>query len=359
MKLLYTTSIIYPSTLANRIQILQMAKELNNQLGFDNFVLSGKSIVLKDNNINLKNINGSSRSFIFSIKCLILAKKEKIKYIFCREEKLLFFIVLYNKLFFHLKVVFIYEAHEIREKKCFWCSYMLKNVNKIIVLTSFIKDTFIKKFNVDENKILVASDAVDLEKFNVEISKENARKNVNLSPDKKIVMYTGHLYDWKGVQILADANRFLKKNVVVVFVGGKSNDLKKFKLKNSKYKNILILGQKPYKEIPFYLKSADVLILPNSGKKKISKYYTSPMKMFEYMASNVPIVASNLPSIMEILNNSNALLVKADNSKKLSEGINKILEDDVLGSKISKQAYEDVKKYTWKKRVENILEFIK
>ena len=123
--------------------------------------------------------------------------------------------------------------------------------------------------------------------------------------------------------------------------------------------NILILGQKQYSEIPYYLKSADVLVLPNSGKSNISKEWTSPIKMFEYMASKKPIIASDLPSLREILNENNAVLVRSDDFKALVNGIKMALNNINFSAKISTQAFKDVKQYTWEKRANNIIRFIK
>ncbi len=119
-----------------------------------------------------------------------------------------------------------------------------------------------------------------------------------------------------------------------------------------------MVGAKPHDEIPLWLRAADVLILPNTANEDISKYYTSPMKLFEYMASGTPIVASALPSIREILNENNAVLVESDNPEKLAEGIKKVLADAELAKKISKQAFADVQNRTWGKRAEEILEFV-
>ena len=83
------------------------------------------------------------------------------------------------------------------------------------------------------------------------------------------------------------------------------------------------------------------------------------MKLFEYMASGNPIVASDLPSIREILNETNAVLVKPDDSKELVNGVIKVLRDDDLSGKISKQALENIKEYTWQKRADKIISFIK
>lgn len=76
------------------------------------------------------------------------------------------------------------------------------------------------------------------------------------------------------------------------------------------------------------------------------------------MASKRPIVASNLPSIREILNN-NSILVEPDNPFLLSKGIKKLLKDEKLITNISQKAYNNVKKYTWDKRVKKIVKFVK
>jgi len=107
--------------------------------------------------------------------------------------------------------------------------------------------------------------------------------------------------------------------------------------------------------IPKYLKSADVLVLPNSAKSTISLLYTSPMKLFEYMASCRPIIASDLPALREILNSKNSFLVAPDNARSLADGIRKILGDNDLAETISDQAAHDVLQYTWQKRASFIL----
>jgi glycosyltransferase involved in cell wall biosynthesis len=77
------------------------------------------------------------------------------------------------------------------------------------------------------------------------------------------------------------------------------------------------------------------------------------------MASSVPIVVSDLPSIREILNENNAVFVEPNNPESLANGIKKVLQNNDLADRISKQALQDVQNYTWQKRAEKILEFIK
>ena len=80
--------------------------------------------------------------------------------------------------------------------------------------------------------------------------------------------------------------------------------------------------------------------------------------MFEYMASKRPIMASDLPSIREILNENNSILVEPDNPEVLAEGIKNALENFEFSASIANQAFQDIQNYTWQKRVKKILEFI-
>ena len=286
-------------------------------------------------------------SFSLSVFFYLLFKKADI--IYSRDPFSLFLLSFLNK-------NLVYEAHTF-PSHFFWYKYFFKKIKGVITITKKLKEDFIR-YGMNPKKILVVPDGVDLKKFQVKENKEECRKKLNLPIDKKIILYTGHLYRWKGAQILAESAKFLGEDILVIFVGGTKNDISRFKVENCKFKNILVIGQKPHSEIPFWLKAADILVLPNSGTEKISKYWTSPLKLFEYMAAKKPIVASNLPSIREILNGKNAILVKPDNPKALAEGIKLALKNPDLSVKISKQAYKDVKKYTWGKRAEKILHFV-
>jgi glycosyltransferase involved in cell wall biosynthesis len=80
------------------------------------------------------------------------------------------------------------------------------------------------------------------------------------------------------------------------------------------------------------------------------------MKLFEYMAAGVPIVASDLPSIREVLRHGeNAWLVKPGEPDAIAKGIQIILENPPLANQLSRQACLDVRDYTWRQRANRIL----
>src|SRR3989344_257227 len=239
------------------------------------------------------------------------------------------------------------EIHSLPAKQNFLQQKIWKRAKALLVLTSFIKNDLVK-FGVPENKILILPDAVDLAKFDIKISKAEARKKLGLPQEKKIVLYTGQLFEWKGIDILTKAAE-LFQDVEFYIVGG---NLPKAKKKT----NLHFVGQKPYSEIPLWLRAADVLVLPNKKGSKISEEYTSPLKLFEYMASGRPIVASQLPSLQEILTDQEAEFFMPNDSTDLARAIKKILEDSQLASKISQSALQKVQNYTWQSRARRALD---
>ena len=93
--------------------------------------------------------------------------------------------------------------------------------------------------------------------------------------------------------------------------------------------------------------------------KKLSTHrYMSPLKLFEYMASRRPIVASDFPVLHEILTHEkNVLFVEPDNSNELVASISRLKNDKSLSHKISERAFIDVKEYTWERRVMKVIDF--
>jgi glycosyltransferase involved in cell wall biosynthesis len=259
----------------------------------------------------------------------------------------------------------IYEAHKF-SKLLNILSPQFKKINlKIVAISHGLGNEFIK-VGFNQENILIAPDGVDEIKIREQetnpTGKEEARNRLNLPLDRKILVYTGSFYEWKGVYVLADAAKILEKEALVVMVGG-NNDInqRKFEdyLKQKDIKNIMITGFiKDGRIRDGYRLAADAVILPNTSKEKISEVYTSPLKLFSYMALRRPIVASDLLSIREVLNEENAVLVKPDSPRELAAGARKVMADQQLALKISNNAFADVHDYTWQKRAQNILKFM-
>jgi glycosyltransferase involved in cell wall biosynthesis len=117
---------------------------------------------------------------------------------------------------------------------------------------------------------------------------------------------------------------------------------------------ITFTGLLPPREATARLAEASVLLLPNP-RSAISNAFTSPLKLFEYMAAERPIVASDLPAIREVLRDGeNALLVEPGNPQAFVEAIARLQKDPALASRLARRARADVAQYTWAARAERL-----
>ncbi len=377
MKIIYIVNVRIPTEKAHGYQICKMCEEFGSlgaevelwiperdvgQINNNAFFFYG----LK-NNFRIRKLKGTDfykyltqpgkvlfwlQSFLF-ITRLIFIKVDRGSIIYTRDPEIgwLFNLRGYKT---------VYEAHTWPEKRAGLYKYLIKKISKIVVITHSLKNFFVEA-GYPKNDILVAPDGVDLGRFDIDLGKNAARKKLNLPLDKKIILYTGHLYKWKGAEDLAQAAELLDDDCQVVFVGGNEADALIFKEKYGRlidYGKIAFFQHQRHELMPTWQKSADILVLPNKSQDNISKFFTSPLKLFEYMAAKRPIIAADLPSIREVLNEKNCLFFNSDDIKDLAEKIKWLLKNSEKADKIAGQAYLDVQSYSWDKRAKNIIKFI-
>lgn len=256
----------------------------------------------------------------------------------------------YIPLFFlsFLPLIFFYDIHHFPGNNFMYRRVMRKAAG-FGVQTRWKIGELKKKFGIPKEKIVYWPNGTDIADFSIALNKNEARKRLGIPPQERVALYTGQLFSWKGVHTFLEAARYLKE-ISLYIVGGNSEDLpqaKEYARTLSDPDSIHFVGSRPHEEIPLWLKAADVLVLPNTGIQKVSLYYTSPMKLFEYMASGRPIVASDIPSIREVLGEEEAFFAEADNPKSFAEAITKSLDNLMLSEEKGKKAALSAQKFSW------------
>jgi glycosyltransferase involved in cell wall biosynthesis len=176
--------------------------------------------------------------------------------------------------------------------------------------------------------------------------------------DTVTVGYAGHLYAWKGVDVLVEALARVP-NVRALIIGGheKEPDLDRVRALADRLGvsgRIEFAGQVPPAAVAARLLEADILTLPNPASA-ISTHATSPLKLFEYMAAGRAIVASNLPAIGEVLvDDVNAVLVTPGDAGALAAGISRLAGDQSLRDRLARAALAAVAEYSWDRRAERL-----
>ena len=211
-------------------------------------------------------------------------------------------------------------------------------------------------------KLTVAHNGVDLEDYKSLPGKEEARAELGLPSGRRIVCYSGNIYEGRGVDLLVECAQ-RHPEIMFLIVGGLGQDVEKLRAladeKNTT--NVMLTGFVQQKRVPLYLASSDALVLPYTSGMTIkggteAKDFTSPIKLFEYMASARPIVASAIPSVKELLREGeNALLVEPGDVESLGLGIQRVLQDSSYAEVITIGAVSDVKNYSWEGRARKLL----
>ncbi len=294
-------------------------------------------------------------SFFFAMGvCARAVAEGKKNFIFYSHEQ---FALLLLSL---LGTTTFYEIHDFPKDTLLY-RLLLRRVTGVVTTNQWKGDELVKKFGIPQKKVLVVPNAVDISMFDIQETQKQAREKLGLSQDKKIALYTGHLYSWKGVDTLIDAALLLSAEWEVIIVGGTGHDRKVYEemIEKKNLHNVRLVGLKPHEEIPLWQRAADVLILPNTAKEDISKYYTSPVKLFEYMASRVPIVTSDIPSIRYVVGDDDVLFFEADNFQSLAQAIVRIGSNLEESQKRVDSAYTKVQGFSWEKRANTILAFLR
>ncbi len=369
MKILYISNCIIPSRTANSIQIMKMCQAFSDNRHeivllapnrknhyekrvYDVYKFYGVKKIFKLKKLWYPNIKCGVFLYLLAIFFYLLFSK-KFNLVYGRFLPGCYVAALLNNNVF-------FETHEnlFQKKtlKLLFFKKLIKNkfFKKLIVISQALKNIYLKNGYLHDSIIQVAHDgADDLKNFNSKI-------DLLGSPDKLKVGYVGNLYKGRGIKTIIECAQKIN-DMTFHIVGGLKEDIDYWKsyLKKFDLDNLYFYGFVPPKETVRYLNSFDILLAPYKRKVTISglgdtSKFMSPIKIFEYMSHKKPIIVSDLPVIREVLNVKNSILVDPDNIKLWINSIKK-LKDSKKRERLSQQALNDFKIYTWKNRASSII----
>ena len=250
-----------------------------------------------------------------------------------------------------------FEMHEFNKKLIPY----LNNINGVITQSKFNADLLIKN-NI--KNILQVNNGVKIETFK-KIEKSKAKQLLNFEEDVEYITYVGRfntMGNEKGIPEIIESLKYIDSSKVkLLCVGGPLDNVDKYYKIADNFgidkDRLIFIDRRPVGELYKYISASSVLLMPFPYTEHYA-YFMSPLKMFEYMASKRPIVASRLPSIEEVLKDKhNAILCEPDNPEDLANKIKWCLENDT--SNLVNQAFSDVQNYTWDKRANDIVAFMR
>jgi glycosyltransferase involved in cell wall biosynthesis len=377
IKLVYVVNALLPNSRAHGIQIINTCEAVGN-IGIDLTLLSPK---LWQNKNSLSEYYDISQSFNhleiatldipkFPLQFLLrlvtfsVFTNVYLLYLYLitlfTNKKLVVYVrgeAVFSLLLLTLFIPVFFETHQIRNYEKMY-RFVLKHVKGIIVITERLKKKFVEEYGIDSEKILVARDSVDVSRYSGLIGDKALWRNYGIRENKIIVLYSGSLTSEKGVHTLVQSAKHLSSNVQVVIMGGNETQIDAIKAICRNDNKISVIGHIDHKLVPKYISSADVLVLPDLSIDIYSNLYTSPMKLFEYMASGKIILASDIPSLREVLTEDSAVFFQSGNEISLASKIKEILNDYENFNKKAQVARDIVSEFTWEKRALQITRLI-
>ena len=230
-----------------------------------------------------------------------------------------------------------------------------------ITLNNFLKEKYIR-LGFPNNKILVTDNVIDLNKFNlINNDKIELRKRLNIPINKNIIIYSGSILDDRGIDTIIHSSEFFNpRDYSFFFIGGIEEDIKKWEKyiqENKINSDIRFLGLKERRVIPYYLKAADILLATFSTNCPTLDFM-SPIKIFEYMASKTPFIATKIGRNIEICNNNECLFTTVEDPVDLSEKIKILMNDKNLRLKLIENSYAKAKNHTFERKCRLILDLL-
>jgi glycosyltransferase involved in cell wall biosynthesis len=231
-----------------------------------------------------------------------------------------------------------------------WCLQFFST--KIIAVSEAVKKSLLRH-HIQEKKIDVLYNSIDLSKFAVLNNNSDIKKEYNLPEETFLYIFVGRLIYQKAVDILIEAFKKTGTDSHLIIVGqGKDLDVLKHQAeKNNLEERVIFAGVRS--DIPQLLLSADCFILP-------SRYEGLPLVLIEALASGISIIVSDFEAAKEVIvHEKNGLIVSKENIEALAQAMRRIKNDNTLRSYLSLEAKKTAERFSISKHVSAILQYIK
>jgi glycosyltransferase involved in cell wall biosynthesis len=229
----------------------------------------------------------------------------------------------------------------------------LKEADKIITVSNSTKD-YVLSLGAKPEKVTVLHNGVDLVRFRPLAGKrEEMRRKLGISQNSIVVLTVRRLVYKNGIDTLIEsANIAVKKNPKIVFlVVGKGPDLNNVQIKIKQLgieNNFRFTGFVKDEDLPFYYNAADFFALPSKSGEGL------PLVALEAMACGLPVIATDVGGISEILMEDYGKLVPPNQPELLAKAVLEFSNIDLSSRKLEIRAVME-EKYSWDKNVERLI----
>ncbi|MCB9259302.1 MAG: glycosyltransferase [Ignavibacteriales bacterium] len=231
-------------------------------------------------------------------------------------------------------------------------SKFIRKVDLVLVTGEMDADYLRDSYGIDKFFVLR-----NLPKFKEVISKIDLRSQLNISQERKILLYQGVILEGRGIKKTIDLiEKIPNIHFVIVGEGEFRNKFEKYSVEKKLEKRIHFIGAVNHSELLNYTAGADIglALIENIS---ISYYYALPNKLFEYIMAGIPIFASNLPQMKKVIDEYNVgKYVDPENENEMIKNLEELIKDQKLLSDFTANCKKASKILNWENEFEKFKE---
>ncbi|MBF0515994.1 MAG: glycosyltransferase family 4 protein [Nitrospirae bacterium] len=298
-----------------------------------------------------------SVSMVFNAALIgyLIAQEKADSVIFVRHLKTAALLIKLKRLH-GMPVVF--ESHEIfhlttekisaRKRLRRMESRVYRGADAIAAITERLRGDLVQLFSLEAATSITIPDAVRGDMIEAGLPYEQRR----------FIFYAGGFYPWKGVDLLIEAMRYMHGQMLIIAGGGQRlKELAALAAGMGLSGRVNFVGQLSHADVIELLRQTKVAVIPNMPESV--SIYSSPLKMFEYMALQCPIAAANIPGVSEILTDGkDAVFFTPGDAASLCAALKTLIDNPDLAKRTAAAAQDLVKNFTYEKRGQSIIDFI-
>lgn len=242
------------------------------------------------------------------------------------------------------------------------------NSDSIFVPSEEVKKQILSFIDTSSDKIIVNPNSVDPDFFSPSVDGSKIRKELGIE-NNFVCGFVGTFGQWHGVDIIAKSISILKEkipNIKFLLVGDGllRPDVEKILRDENTQDYAILTGMVAYKQVPEYMAACNVLLTPckdnsdNVNNTDNFEFFNSPIKLFEYMAMGIPIVATPVGQQGVYLKDKiNGFLHEKANAESHAETIEFVFNNHELARQAALNSRKEIEeKHNWKVNIARILE---
>jgi glycosyltransferase involved in cell wall biosynthesis len=232
----------------------------------------------------------------------------------------------------------------------------LLSTDKIVVVSSALRDHFSVQFPETQGKYIITPNAIRMDNFRHSESGANRIKEELDLEDGITIGFVGSILPHHGVDILINAFKRViynhpDVNLLIVGDGETKEELVALAREKLAVHSFVFTGNVPSDEVQNYISAMDICVMPKSN------WYGSPVKIFEYGAMGKPIIAPDRIPLHDVMVDGEDGIFTNESSKETELAINKLLSNAELRERLAMNFKKKVaSEHLWTHRAKTVID---